>query len=500
MRSSLTNPASLNTKNRLSFLFKDSAVYGVSAAISKAFALFTFPLLARHFTVEEYGVLDYFLVLGGLLAIFFIFGQDSAVARFFYEYEETSKRKQIISQSLAFQLLGMLFFLPFLWMGADWLTGFMVASSARVFIFKIILLQLPFLLLINFSQNLLKWTFTRNRFLAISLGYTVMYTSLLFLAVMVFDIGIKGVLIINLSTSIVFGLLGLFFVRKWLIWPRNFRLVYEMLPFAIPYGIICIAGAFSPALERLLINNLLGTESLGLYAAGTKIAMLMSLIVSAFQTSWGPFSLSLHKEKDAGYTYNWVLKLFTVTICLTVLMISLLAQPIIILLASERYLGSLVVVFPLAMGLAIQATSWITEIGIGFSKRSHLSLYAYLLAIFVTLVGIFLLTPTLGLLGVGFGVLLGHIVKALVASFLAQRAYPLPWSYTSTMLLIVLTMVGGLLSLWIGNFFGMFFGNLVISVTIILVVLFAWVILFSSSDRNKLKMLLSRLTRSAQAH
>lgn len=60
------------------------------------------------------------------------------------------------------------------------------------------------------------------------------------------------------------------------------------------------------------------------------------------------------------------------------------------------------------MGLAIQATGWITEIGIGIAKRSHLSLYAYGVAIIATLGGILLLVPMLGLMGVGIGVMIRH--------------------------------------------------------------------------------------------
>lgn len=100
-----------------------------------------------------------------------------------------------------------------------------------------------------------------------------------------------------------------------------------MLPFAIPYGVICIAGAFSPTLERTLTASFLGTESLGLYAAATKMAMLMGLLVSAFQTAWGPVSLSLYKQADAGHTYNWVFKLFALAVCVAALTLTLLAQP-----------------------------------------------------------------------------------------------------------------------------------------------------------------------------
>lgn len=487
------NPAgSLSLKGRLHFLLGDATLYGGAAAISKAFALITFPLLSRHFSVEEYGVLDYFLVLGSLLAVYFIFGQDSAVARYFYEDEEAGARKQLISQSLVFQLSGLALLLPLLWMGADWLTAVMVASRDRVVLFKIVLLQLPSLLLINFSQNLLKWTFARARFLAMSVGYTVVQASLLVVAVLVFDFGVIGVLLVSLLASTVFGLLGLFLVRAWLVRPRGFRRLREMLPFAIPYGVIGVAGTFSPILERTFTGSLLGAESLGHYAAGAKLAMLIGLLVNAFQTAWGPFSLSLYKQADAGYTYNWVFKLFALAACVSALALTLFARPLIVLLATDRYLGAVVLVFPLVMGLAIQATSWITEIGIGISKRSHLGLYGYVVGMAVTLVGILSFAPVFGLFGVGLGVLAGHTAKALVASWLAQRAYPLPWQYVPVVLLMSLTMVGGCVSIWLGVLFGVWVGDLLLGSTMFLIVGFGWVVLFSRVERIQVKALLMR--------
>jgi O-antigen/teichoic acid export membrane protein len=354
---------------------------------------------------------------------------------------------------------------------------------------------LPFLLLINFSQNLLKWTFARARFLTMSLGYTVVQASLLVVAILVFDVGIAGVLVVSLSTSTVFGALGLFFVRKWFARPNDFGRLREMLPFAIPYGVISVAGAFSPTLERTLTDSLLGAESLGLYAAGIKVAMLLGLFVSAFQIAWGPFSLSLYKQADAGHTYNWVFKLFAFAVCLAALTLTLLAKPLIVLLATDRYMGAVVVVFPLAMGLAVQATSWITELGIGLSKRSHLNLYAYLVSLGVSLGAIWLLAPMLGLLGVGLGVLLGHLAKAIVASWLAQRAYPLPWSYTPVVALMAATIAVGLGAAWLGQYFGDHVQAVTMAASIPVVAVAGWRLLFTARERGAMwELVVRRLT------
>lgn len=482
----IATPAALTLRGRLSFLLKDSALYGGAAAVSKAFALITFPLLARHFSLAEYGVLDFFLVLSGLLVTLFVFGQDSSVARFFYELEDVDERRQVISQSLAFQLLGLVLLLPPLWWAAAWLIKLFIEFDEAPWLFRVVLLQLPFLLLINFSQNLLKWTFARARFLIMSLGYTLVQAGLLLVAVLVLDVGIQGVLLVSLCTSFLFGLLGLYFVRGWLALPRDLRSLREMLPFAIPYGVICVVAAFSPALERSLTDQLLGAEDLGLYAVGTKIAMLLGLVVGAFQTAWGPFSLSLYKQSEAAHTYNWVLKIFSLGMCMLALALTLAARPLILLLASDRYSGAVELVFPLAMGLAIQATGWITEIGIGIAKRSHLNLYAYGVAIVATLGGILLLVPMLGLLGVGIGAMIGHIARAGMSSWLAQQAYPLPWRYGPVLAIFGLTLFFGIAAAWVSQRWGVSAQALTLMLGLLTTAIAGWHILFSRAEQERL--------------
>ena len=166
---------------------KDTFLYGGAAAISKASAFISFPLLAHHLSKADYGTLDFYLVMGSLLVVLFVFGQDGAVARYFYEYEDPSERKQIISQSLIFQLAGLLLFLPIVWIFADFLSGLLINVPNRIELFKIVLLQIPFLLLINFSRNLLKWTFARNQFLILSLGAPLLQVGLLYFAVKYLD-------------------------------------------------------------------------------------------------------------------------------------------------------------------------------------------------------------------------------------------------------------------------------------------------------------------------
>lgn len=477
-------PTEEGIPTKLVFLLKDSLVYGGAAAISQAFTLITFPLLTRHFTVEEFGVLDYFMVLSSFLVTLFIFGQDSSVARYFYEYENKKDRCQIISESLVLQLAGMAMLLPMLWWSANWLAGLLPEVPGSVWLFKIVMMQLPFLLLINFSLNLLKWTFARSQYLIMSIGFTVVRALLFAGALVAFDVGIEEMLLISLATSVLFGLLGILLVRGWLIRPRNFRFTSELLRFSMPIGFICVLAAASPTLERTLTERLLGAGDMGLYSAGSKIAMLIGLAVAAFQTAWGPFSLLIHKKADSGQTYNWVLKSLTMFMCVMVLALTILAEPLINLLASNRYAAAAVVVFPLSMGIAIEATSWITEIGIGISKRSHLNLYGYAMFVVATIACILFFAPVLGLMGLALGVMIGQVAKALLNSWLSQRVYPLPWQYPQVVAILGLTMIVGFVSFGIGQCWGAEAKILALSVGMIAVIGVSWGVLLDVFERQ----------------
>jgi O-antigen/teichoic acid export membrane protein len=482
----LDDPSVLSIGQRLKFLATDAALYGGAAALNKAFGLITFPLLTRHFSVADYGIIDFFTVLASLFAIIFIFGQDSAVARFFYEHKDLNSRKQLISQSLLLQMSLVLVTIPFFLLSAGTLASKLNDSPVAELLIRIILLQVPFLVLINFSQNLLKWSFCRGQFLFISLGSVILNVLLLLIAVFIFNIEVIGVFIVTFAVQIVFGLLGLFFVRHWLTIPDGFAHLRELVPYAIPYGVVCCLGAFVPALERSLVTNLLGSNDLGLYAAGAKVAILISLPIQAFQTAWGPFSLAIHKENNAAETYNWVLKGFVVGVCIIALLLALLGESVLQVLASERYSGAAVVIFPLAMGMAIQSTSWITEIGIGFSKKSYLGLFSYMLFVVTTAIGIYFFTQHLGLMGVALGVMIGHIAKALMATYLAQRAYPLSWSFKPLFILIAYTIAIGISGQIILPRFIATSGASVLATGIVFLLPISWFCLFRKDERQKI--------------
>lgn len=407
-------------------LARDSVIYGLAAVASKALALVTFPILARYYGAAGYGTLDLLLFAVNWAALVVIFGQDSAVARFLHEHGDETTRAQIVSQSLLVQaavLLPVACVLLLLVEPVSRLGGAAVDES----LLQIAVLQVPALAVLAFCQSVLRWTFQRRCFLVLSLGSVFSYAALLITVLSKLGHGIAAVLWVGLGVQTAFALLGLWFIRGWLVRPHRMGTLPPLLRLALPYGVVCVVGGLLPLGERSLVAWLLGGEALGMYAAGAKIAMVMALLGFAFQSAWGPFSLAIHKTAHAAQTYSTVFTLVATVSALAALALSALAQPLLSLLAGERFADASVVVLPLALGIAFQSAGWITEVGITISKRSYLSLYAYGMFAAVAPLCAWVLGRSYGLGGVAFGVMIGQATLALCSGWLAHRAYPVQW-------------------------------------------------------------------------
>ena len=206
-------------------------------------------------------------------------------------------------------------------------------------------------------------------------------------------------------------------------------------------GVICVIGAFIPTLDRYFININLDFIQLGLYSVGFKIANILRLTIQAFQTAWGPFYLSIFKEKDSTETYNQVLYVFTYLICFLILFVTFISEPLISFLASEKYLLSSQIIFHLAFGIGMTAIGWITSIGIDLSKNTFSKILGVILRLIIQAIIIIQLIKPLGILGVAIGVMFGQIINIISDFYFGFKQYHLRFELKNVFFLIVLTVL-----------------------------------------------------------
>lgn len=428
---------SLSFVGRLKFLFTDSLVYGLANALNASMLLLLFPLLAKELSVENYGLFDFVISAISAVTIMFIFGQDSAVARFFYDSSCFSVRRSVVSSSFFFQTLVCVFGVFLIWLFGD-VVGEYFSVFTNDKIMYLSLIQIPCFMLINFSQNILKWTFEKNKFLFVSLGNSFVTLVATFIFVVFFDFGLYGALLSFSVSRLLFSFVGIYFVRRWIALSWSFVNFKSMLLYALPYGFICVLNSLFPVVERFFVLNFSDTSELGFYAAATKVAMLASLPIYAFQTAWGPFYLSIFSDSGSKKVFHMVMVIFTSCILSVAVLSSLVGAPLISFLVGEEYYGASKYIPFIAVGLGVYSISSITSVGIDIEKVPRLRFYGYVFSFLSFLMLSPVLVGHLGSVGVALALSLASLSRLAIETFFSAYVSRLRFGYFRCLIFVFL--------------------------------------------------------------
>ncbi|HHZ65539.1 MAG TPA: hypothetical protein EYN38_07940 [Flavobacteriales bacterium] len=470
---------------RLGFLLKDSLLYGGATAISRMLYVFIIPFLARIFTKAEYGVVDGVTVLSLCFGLLIIFGQDAAVARFFYETDDEGERKQIVTNSFLIQLLLSTVVAAALYVNSASICNLYFLSDDYAEVFQVMVLGLPFATAVQYFQNLLKWVFFRKQFIVMSIGFTFTFLILAIAFVTHFDMGIVGVFYAKLISSALFTLVGIYYCKSFFALPKSLKYSGSLLSYGWPFMLIGVFGALMPSLDRFYITKHMGLEVMAVYAIGFRISSLLKLPVAGFQTAWGPFALAIYKDENSGDTYNKVLLFYSILLVTIGLLVVVVTEPLIYVFASEKYMASAIVIIPLVFSIIIDSLSWITGIGISISKKTYNSSIGYGIGLIVTVAAILLLIEPYGVLGVAYGVLIGRIFLTLSLTILSRLVYPIAFDYMKPILVFI---AGFLISLALFSFgeFTWWQQMLIRAVAVGAFIGMVWFAILTSTQKNEL--------------
>ena len=99
------------------------------------------------------------------------------------------------------------------------------------------------------------------------------------------------------KVSVFFAIITLFLLRD------NFRIktfslfiLKRLMQFGLPLVPAAVSIYFLQYVDRYMIVNMLGLESLGLYSVGIRISTVIMLVFSGFQMAWGPFIFANYKN------------------------------------------------------------------------------------------------------------------------------------------------------------------------------------------------------------
>ena len=424
-------------------LLQDAVWYGGANIITKVLSLCSFPLIARHFSANNFGVVELFATIAPLIAFIISFGQDSAVAWFFIKESCAKERQRMISESFWYQVSLSVPVTAALWFFAPKMLGVFAITGGAVSIFQIVILQVPFCLIYNYALVILKWSSARTLYASLFVSSAGLYALMIILGTLYLSINIETFFWLNFINQAVFGLLGLFFIRNWIIIPAGMNYLPRLLVHGAPIGLATMLASMLPVGEKWIIAHLLSVEQVGHYAAGGRIAIVIAFMAEAFQSAWAPFAHRYYRDKDARLIFARTMIVFSSVVLSLVFALAALATPLIILLASEKYIEGAAVVFPVAFGLALLCIAQVMEVSLGIGMKPRLVMYGALFRMITTIGLIFILAPKYGLQGVAASALFGCVTQSGAVALFVRHTQSESWNVKEAAPIILAAFVGG---------------------------------------------------------
>ena len=224
-------------------------------------------------------------------------------------------------------------------------------------------------------------------------------------------------------------------------WIWDSALTAKMLKYTLPLIIVGFAGVINQSsyitFQKYILPNSL-TENLsagGVYAAATRIAILMSLFITAFNYAAEPFFFQNAHEKDAKTIYADVAKAFAIAGSILFLVV-LLYLDLIQLLLDASFRDGIGVVPILLMAFFFLGLYYNFSIWYKVTDKTRYGAMISGVGAVITIVLNILLIRSMEVVGSAWAALVCYAFMALACYFLGRKHFPIPYAIGRMLLII----------------------------------------------------------------
>lgn len=488
-----------------------TAVYGISTVFSRLFNFILTPLFTRAYPSATYGIFTKMYAYASMINAILAFGMESTYFRYLNKHED---RKQEVYNnsflciafiSLLFLVTGFVFVKP--------IAGYLSADPKQLpdyikyvqyfigILFVDAICVIPFARL-RAENKAFKYSVVKFLNIGSFVGFNLFFIFIVptiikyqwpmadWLTSWYREKWVGYVFISNLIASLVTLLL---LVPEFLKLQLRFdkALFAKMFSYSWPILVANLSFIVNENLDKIVLSELLPKEmadhEVGIYGAVCKIAVFMSIFITAFRLGAEPFFFSFAKNANAKKTYALILHYFVIALAL--LFVALIAN--IELLkhfisrdkthVAEYWVGLPAVPYLLfgyvCLGIYMNLSIWYR-----LSDQTRFGLYISIVGAVITIVMNFVLIPKYSYMGSAWVSMLAYFVMMVISYVLGQKHYPIPYDLKRIVLYLLVSTLLVVLSFWVFDR-NIYIGNAM------LLVFFAGVVYF---EKDQLKLILKK--------
>jgi len=434
-----------------------TAIYGISTVFSRLFNFILTPIYTRVYPAGVYGIFTNMYANASIINAVLAFGMESTYFRYLNKHED--RKQEVYNNSfLCIAFISTLFLI----------TGFVFSNTLAAYLaskpeeLSDYRHYVAFFLWILYIDAICVIPFARLR----ADGKAMAYSVAKFLNIGCF-VGFNLLFIFGLPLIIKHqwpgsGWLLSWYRPQWIgyvflsnliaslatfiyLFPQflklklkfNAALFREMFRYSWPILVANLSFIVNENLDKIVLRHLLPVDiadsQVGIYGAVCKIAVFLSIFITAFRLGAEPFFFSHAKHENARKTYALILHYFV--IALSILFVALVANIEILKYFISRdkshlaeYWAGLPAVPYLLLGYVCLGIYMNLSVWYRLSDQTRFGLYISLVGAAITIVLNLVLIPRFSYMGSAWVSMLAYFVMMVLSYVLGQKYYPIPYN------------------------------------------------------------------------
>ena len=214
-----------------------------------------------------------------------------------------------------------------------------------------------------------------------------------------------------------------------------------------------LPGVMNDFLDRILfrffnVDDSLWRADLGIYQAGVKVAVIMSLFVQMFRFAAEPFFFSNTGQKDFKRVYASVMEYF-VMFCMLIFLGVVFYLDVIELIVGRDFRAGMDIVPVMLLAYMMMGMLFNVSMWYKLSDRSSFAIYITLAGLAVTAVINICFLPVYSYHAAAWGHFVSYFVMLVLSTVLGNRFYPIPykWGRILSVIAFALLLYGAAMAL-----------------------------------------------------
>ena len=300
-------------------LIKNTMIIAIGKISTQIISYILLPLFTSKMAVNEYGIYDFICTVSIFLCPIITLLMEESMFRFLIDAKDEKEKKQVISQTIIYTVLGIIAFIPIAIIVLKYFSDY---SNSLIIVFIIFVISN---IAIGLS-NALARGLSKIKLYSLSNFILGLTTILLTFIMLLWKPNAESLLWANTIANL--GTAFFIFIKLKLgkyIGKTNKTLMKKMVKYSIPLVPNSISWSIINMSDRLFLTSLVNAEANGIYAMASRFPNIINVVYSYFYTAWKETAAKIVKEKNKTDYYSSIYLdmkkiMFAVTICLIAVM------------------------------------------------------------------------------------------------------------------------------------------------------------------------------------